>query len=124
MTCRNARNDIKTEDRKQLREEPGRYLLTAQAVSGMKGARAWLRLWSGTWEPVAPNAAAMDRHGPGWSSKGEPQAEETARGRVPRRGTGADRPVVATRPGNAGGAKGAGHPGSFVSQPQLCGRSW
>ncbi len=45
MKCRNARDDIKTEDRKQPREEPGRYLLTAQAVSGMKGARAWLRLW-------------------------------------------------------------------------------
>src|SRR5207302_8746403 len=115
---------IETEDRKQLREEPGGYLLTAQAVSGMKGARAWLRLWCGTWEPVAPSAAAAIGHRPVRPSKGEPQAEETARGRVPMRGTGAGRPVVATKPGNAGGAKGAGHPGSIGSQPQVCGRSW
>ena len=37
------------------------------------------------------------------------------------RGTGADRPVVAVKPGNAGGAKGAGHPGSFGGQPRCAG---
>jgi RNA-directed DNA polymerase len=35
------------------------------------------------------------------------------------RDAGADRPVVAMRPGNAGGAKGAGHPGVLSGQPQL-----
>ena len=33
------------------------------------------------------------------------------------RGTGADRPVVARNPGNAGGAKGLGHPGGNGGQP-------
>ena len=33
------------------------------------------------------------------------------------RGTGADRPVVAGKPGNAGGAKGTGHPVSVEGQP-------
>jgi retron-type reverse transcriptase len=34
-------------------------------------------------------------------------------------GTGADRPVVAMKPGNAGGAKGAGHPGERDGQPPV-----
>jgi hypothetical protein len=38
-------------------------------------------------------------------------------GRVPMRGRGTDRLVVAVMPGNAGGAKGAGCPGSFGGQP-------
>ncbi len=36
------------------RDESGDNLLIAQAVSGIEAARAWLRLWCGTWEPVAP----------------------------------------------------------------------
>ena len=39
------------------------------------------------------------------------------------RAAGADRPVVAVMPGNAGGAKGADHPGSFDGQRQSCGMS-
>ena len=35
------------------REQPGGNLCTAQAVSGIQVARAWLGLWCGTWEPVA-----------------------------------------------------------------------
>ena len=46
----------------------------------------------------------------------DPQVAETIRGRVAMRGTGADRPVLAVRPGNAGGAKGAGCPGSSGGQ--------
>jgi hypothetical protein len=34
----------------------GDNLPTAQVVPGIKVARAWLRLWCGTWEPVAPKA--------------------------------------------------------------------
>src|SRR5215471_3025703 len=49
--------------------------------------------------------------------EGVPQAVHAARGRVPSRGTGADRPVVAGKRGNAGGAKGTGHPGLFSGQP-------
>ena len=55
-------------------------------------------------------------------AKGEPQAAETVRGRVPMRDTGAGRPIVAMRPGNAGGAKGADYLGLLAGQP-LVGRS-
>ena len=101
-----------------LRDESGGDLLTAQVASGMKAARAWSGLWRGTWEPVAPI-----RRSPagGWPARGRPQAAETARGRVPTRGTGADRLVVAVKPGNAGGAKGTGHPGVFGGQPAVAG---
>jgi len=39
------------------------------------------------------------------------------------RGAGADRPVVARKPGNAGGAKGTGHPGESGGQPASAERS-
>ena len=54
---------------------------------------------------------------------GEPQAAGTVRGRVPVRGTGADRLVVAVRPGNAGGAKGTDHRGAVTGQPPVGGRN-
>lgn len=121
MTCRKHIDDIETGGRLLSRDEPGGSLFTAQVVSGVEAARAWFRLWYGTWEPVAP----IQRFGgmAPWLRKGDPQAEETVRGRVPMRGTGADRLVVAMRPGNAGGAKGTGYPGWFDGQPQFCGRS-
>jgi hypothetical protein len=49
--------------------------------------------------------------------EGRSPSGRPARGRVPMRGTGADRLVVAMRPGNAGGATGAGHLGLLVGQP-------
>jgi len=67
----------------------GATCIAARAVSGMEAARAWSRLWCGTWEPVVPIATAVH-----WtetvprSQEGEPQAETTARERVPMRGTG------------------------------------
>ena len=54
MTCRKRMDDIETGRESLPRDEPGGYLFTAQAVSGIKVARARLRLWHGTWEPVAP----------------------------------------------------------------------
>jgi hypothetical protein len=112
------------------REQSGSDLLTAQMVSGMEVARAWLRLWCGTWEPVVPKtvvglgerpaqpseAIGLGQH-PARSLKGEFQADETVRDRVPMRDTGAGRPVVAMKPGNAGRAKGAGCSGSPGGQP-------
>ena len=100
------------------------YLFTAQAVSGMKGARAWSGRWYGTWEPVVPiwRSVQLDFVSP-WPEEGELQADETVRGRVPLRGTGADRLVVAVMPGNAGGAKETGHPGLLAGQPSLGGRN-
>ena len=65
-----------------------------------------------TWYPET----AVGGCKPTGPQEGDPQAAETARGRVPR-GPGADRPVVAVKPGNAGGAKGTGYPGSINSQP-------
>jgi hypothetical protein len=51
MTCRKRIDDIKTEESRYLGSSLGGSLLTAQVVSGIKVARAWLRLWCGTWEP-------------------------------------------------------------------------
>jgi hypothetical protein len=53
MTCRNSLDDIETGVEKLLRDKPGGSLPTGQVVSGMKVARARLRLLCGTWEPVA-----------------------------------------------------------------------
>ena len=55
MTCRKPIDDIKTEVGSMPREQPGGDLLTAQAVSGIQVARAWLGLGYRTWEPVALN---------------------------------------------------------------------
>ena len=79
-------------------DEPGSDLLTGQVASGIEVARAWLRLWCGTREPVVSNAAVGLGERPARASKEEPQVAGTARGRVPTRGTGADRLVVATKP--------------------------
>jgi hypothetical protein len=38
--------------------------------------------------------------------------------RVPMRGEGAERPVRAMKPGNAGGAKGPCHPAEVMGQPR------
>jgi hypothetical protein len=122
MKCRKVVNDIKTRAKLGSWDESGGCLLTGQTVSGMKVARAWSWLLCGTWEPVAPWWwAASGRMTCGRSSTGEPQVAETVRGRVPMRGTGADHPVVAEMPGNAGGAKGMGRPGLFSDQPSLAG---
>jgi len=99
MTCRKRTDGIKTEASRYLGISLGENLPTAQVVSGIKVARAWLRLWCGTREPVAPKATVGLGERPARPSKGEPQAAETARGRVPMRGTGTDRLVRAMKPG-------------------------
>jgi len=121
LTCRKRTDGIETGVQLLPRDEPGGNLLTGQVMLGTKAARVRLRRWHGTWEPVAPA-----RPGACWSSRRKevPQAAETARGGVPVRGTGADRPVVARKPGNAGGAKGTGCPGSLGGQPAWLGGAW
>lgn len=52
MTCRKSPTDIKTGYVSLPWDEPGECLLIGQVVSGMKAARAWVRLLCGTWEPV------------------------------------------------------------------------
>jgi hypothetical protein len=114
MKCRKRSDGIETGVQLLPRDEPGGCLLIGQVVPGTKAARARFRRQHGTWEPVAPAAPAGCWTG---RPKGAPQAAETVRGRVPVRGTGADRPVVAVRPGSAGGAKGTGCPGWLGGQP-------
>jgi hypothetical protein len=116
-------DDIKTGVGFLPRDKSGGCLFIGQAVSGMKVARAWSGLSCGTWEPVALRLRATSGAGLacGCSWTGDPQAAGTARGRVPMWGTGADCPVVAVMPGNAGGAKGMGRPGLLVGQPLLVG---
>jgi len=123
MKCRKVSDDVKTEVCFCPRDEPGSDLLTAQVASGIEVARAWLRLCCGTWEPVVLNVMLGLGERPARASKGEPQATEHARGRVPTRDAGADGLVVAMKPGNAGGAKRAGCSGSFGGQPPRGGRS-
>ena len=119
MKRRKQMGDIKTRDSFRSWDEPGGCLLIGQAVSGVEVARAWSGLSCGTCEPVSrwggrpverlwPAAGRLER---------EPQAAESARGSVAMRGAGADRLVVAGKPGNAGGAKGTGRPGSVGGQP-------
>jgi hypothetical protein len=118
MKCRKRSDDIKTGVQLLPRDEPGGYLFTALVVSGIKVARARFRRWCGTWERLAPIGPVVC-----WSGRreGAPQAAETVRGGVPMRGRRADRLVVAMKPGNAGGAKGMGCPGSFGGQPACSG---
>jgi len=118
MKCRNALMTSKPRNEGIFGMKPGGHLFTVQAVSGMKVARAWLGRWYGTWEPVVPIWRPVQLGIlPPWPKEGELQAEDTARGRVPLRGTGTDRLVVALMPGNAGGAKETGHLGSLAGQP-------
>jgi hypothetical protein len=49
--------------------------------------------------------------------EGRPPSGRPARSRVPMRGAGTDRPVVAMKPGNAGGAKGPDSPAEDAGQP-------
>ena len=90
---RKRRNVIETGLQLLVRDKLGGYLSTDQAVTGAKVLRARFRLLCGTWEP--------SRRCKGKSPSGRP-----TRRKVPMRRGGADWPVVAMKPGNAGGAKG------------------
>ena len=56
MTCHKRSNGIETDKSRYLGTSLGENLLTAQVVPGMEVARAWLRLWQGTWEPYVTKA--------------------------------------------------------------------
>ena len=118
LTCRKRSGDTKTGVQLLPRDKSGGCLLIGQMVSGMKVARARVRRQCGTRERLAPMPLAGCWTG--WR-KGEAQAAETVRARVPVRGRRADRLVVVRTPGNAGRAKGTGRPGSFDDQPALPG---
>jgi hypothetical protein len=118
MTCRKRRDDIKTEAESLPWEEAwGQPAYCPGGVRHEGGASlAQAPVWNvGTCRPIARLASGARR---GQQREGEPQAAGTARGRVPMRATGTDRPVVVRKPGNAGGAKGAGYPGLVGGQPR------
>src|SRR5713226_6680315 len=77
------------------RQEPGAVVRHAGIRGGGAPKGVSLRR-----QPVASNVAVGLGERPARTSKGESQAAETVRGRVPMRGTGADRLVVAVKPGN------------------------
>jgi hypothetical protein len=52
-TCRKRRDVIETRLQSLAWDKLGGSLQTARAVTGMKAARAQLRLLCGTWEPIA-----------------------------------------------------------------------
>src|SRR5216110_2911922 len=79
-------------------------------------AQRWRELGSGSSVELGNASPRYGRPRVSGRREGEPQTAETVRGRVPMRGRRADRPVVATKPGNAGRAKGTGCPGSFGDQ--------
>ena len=120
MTRRNGKDDIETGAEPEPRDEPGGCLPIGQAVSGVEAARAWSGLRCGTWEPVVPRSRTASGAvlACGRFVEARTPSSRSARGRVVMRGTGADRPVVAVTPGNAGRATGAGHPGLLSGQPR------
>ncbi len=124
MKCRKRIGDIKTGEESLTRDESEGCLFIAQVVSGIEVARVWHWRLRGTWEPVVLILwSASGMFACGRSREGVTQAAETVRVEYRLRGTGTDRPVVVVKPGNAGGAKGTGYPGSFVCQLLLGGMS-
>jgi hypothetical protein len=81
MTGRKRSGDIKSGVESLPRDEPGGNLFTAQAVSGLKVARAWFGLWHETCEPVPRYRRAVHwaKSPPGWRER-ELQVAETTRG--------------------------------------------
>jgi len=63
MTCRKRIDDTKTEASRYLGISLGENLPTAQAGSGIKVARAWLRLWCGTWGSAGINHRGVAKEG-------------------------------------------------------------
>jgi hypothetical protein len=118
LKCRKRIGDIKTRVQLLPWDESGGCLFTGQVVSGIKVARARFRRQCETWERLALILPVGCWTG---QREGETQAADTVRVRVPMRGRRADRLIVAGKPGNAGGAKGTGCPGSFDDQPAVLG---
>jgi len=101
MTCRNLLDDIKTRFAILAWDKPGGSLLTAQTVSGMEVARAWVRLLHGTWEPVVLR-------------DGQPVAfglRLTGYGRIP---SGRNRKDKSTDAGHRGGSSGSSDEGPVM----------
>jgi hypothetical protein len=108
MTCRNLRDDAKTECVILARDESGGCLFIAQVVSGMKVARAWVGLLRGRREPVV-------------SRDGQPVAcglRLARHGRIPN---GRNREDKSTDAGRRGGPSGMSVEGPVMG-PEQSGR--
>src|SRR5215207_820787 len=123
MKCRKRIGDIQNRGREvapgRAWREPADWPGGVRHEGGASAAQALV--WNmGTCRLDTP--AGRSGRQPG---EGDPQAADLQGGCVPMRGTGADRLVVATMLGNAGGAKGAGHLGLLGGQPApvVAGRS-
>ena len=105
LTCRKLRNVIETRLQSLVWDEPG----------------GWPAMLPGWWpaprrrEPSAGSCTERGNLSP--RCQGRPPSGRPTRSRVPMRGEGADGPVVAMKPGNAGGAKGSNSPASGTGQP-------
>lgn len=83
MTCRNLLDDIKSGSAWPTRDELGGSLLTAQVVSGMYAARAWVRLLHGTWEPVVLRDDQLVAFGLRLAVSGKVSSGRNCEGRIP-----------------------------------------
>lgn len=95
------------------REESGRCLYCGPDGVRRKGGVS--RPWA-----CAGNVRTWPVHGMEqecWHPPGDSQAAESVRDRVPEHRPGADRPVGAMTPGNAGRAKGTEYPDVDAGQP-------
>ena len=79
MTGRKRSGDIKSGVESFPRYEPGGFLCTAQAVSGLKVARARFRLWHGTCEPASRYRSAVH-----WAESPPADKSETSKRQKPR----------------------------------------
>jgi hypothetical protein len=109
MTCRKRRDAIKTGVqsllRDKAREQPAYCPSGDRHKGGVSLAQALVR-----------NVGTSGLDVQGRTPSGGP-----ARSRVPMRGGGADRPVVAMKPGNAGGVKGPDDLAEGIGQPAMGG---
>jgi hypothetical protein len=105
MSCRKGpnrhRKRIACGVREEVQRGPAYWLDGGRQIDGAILVQAFMRN-VGTWRSDV---------------KGEAQGARTPRVRVPKRSAGADQPVVARKPGNAGGAKGLNRPAAEMSQP-------
>ncbi len=109
MKCRKHRDAIETGVSSLLRDKtwgkPAYCLSGGRHRGGVSSAQALVR-----------NVGTFSLDVIGRSPSGRP-----ARGRVPMRGGGADRPVVVMKPGNAGGAKEPDDLAEGIGQPAMGG---
>src|SRR5215475_4921384 len=109
MKCRKRMNVIKTGVQSLLRDEargtPAYCPSGDRHRGGVSSAQALMR---------NEGTSSLD-------AQGSPSSGRPARGRVPMRGGGADKPVVVMKPGNAGGAKGLDDPADGEGQPAMGG---